>query len=210
MLCSQSGGCFGQFDVLNQFRMNIEFEQGHEPVQGAGQRPVAVQGQLVGEQLDQGHIREFIAAVGVGLTSQYLEQFGRKLFGGLLGGLGGSLGRGVGRQAASSAMTFATTYAIGRVAQRYYAAGRTIDAATLKQTFLSMLNEAKGLAPGQGVICQVTGGTEPGKAVPVSLRLLFKGRYGIVLSAEDENTRRHCACVAALVALVQAQSKGEA
>ena len=42
------------------------------------------------------------------------------------------------------------------------------------------LREAKGLAPGQGVICQVTGGTEPGKAVPVSLRLLFKGRYGIV------------------------------
>jgi len=32
-------------------------------------------------------------------------------------------------------MTFATTYAIGRVAQRYYAAGRTMDGATLKQTF---------------------------------------------------------------------------
>ncbi|MFT3689551.1 ribonuclease E/G [Paenirhodobacter sp.] len=42
------------------------------------------------------------------------------------------------------------------------------------------LREAKGLTPGQNVICQVTGGTEPGKALPVSLRLLFKGRYGIV------------------------------
>lgn len=41
------------------------------------------------------------------------------------------------------------------------------------------LREAKGLAPGQNVICQVTGGTEPGKALPVSLRLLFKGRYAI-------------------------------
>ncbi len=40
---------------------------------------------LDGVALDQGHIREFIAAVGVGLTSQYLEQFGRKLIGGLLG-----------------------------------------------------------------------------------------------------------------------------
>ena len=46
---------------------------------------------------------------------------------------------------------------IGRVAQRYYAAGRTIDAATLKQTFLSMLNEAKGLAPNyQGQIEQMS------------------------------------------------------
>ncbi|HEY0212805.1 MAG TPA: ribonuclease E/G [Paenirhodobacter sp.] len=42
------------------------------------------------------------------------------------------------------------------------------------------LREVKGLTPGQTVICQVTGGTEPGKALPVSLRLLFKGRYGIV------------------------------
>ncbi|HEY0275812.1 MAG TPA: ribonuclease E/G [Paenirhodobacter sp.] len=42
------------------------------------------------------------------------------------------------------------------------------------------LREVRGLTPGQSVICQVTGGTEPGKALPVSLRLLFKGRYGIV------------------------------
>jgi hypothetical protein len=38
-------------------------------------------GKAHGVELDQGHIREFIAAVGVGLTSQYLEQFGRKLIG---------------------------------------------------------------------------------------------------------------------------------
>lgn len=44
----------------------------------------------------------------------------------------------------------------------------------------------------------------------LELGLAIKGRYGIVLSAEDENTRRHFASVAALVALVQAQSKGEA
>ncbi len=42
------------------------------------------------------------------------------------------------------------------------------------------LREAKGLAPGQNVLVQVSGGTEPGKALPVTLRLLFKGRYGIV------------------------------
>jgi uncharacterized protein (DUF697 family) len=114
-------------------------------------------GRSFGYEMDMSNAKDFVATLGVGLTGQYLEQFGRKLFGGLLGGLGGSLGRGVGRQAASSAMTFATTYAIGRVAQRYYAAGRTIDAATLKQTFLSMLNEAKGLAPNyQGQIEQMS------------------------------------------------------
>ena len=42
-------------------------------------------GRVHGVTLDQGHIKEFIAAAGVGLTSQYLEQFGRKLLGGLLG-----------------------------------------------------------------------------------------------------------------------------
>ncbi|PJI96183.1 uncharacterized protein DUF533 [Acidovorax sp. 69] len=38
-------------------------------------------GKTHGVELDQGHIKEFIAAAGVGLTSQYLEQFGRKLLG---------------------------------------------------------------------------------------------------------------------------------
>ncbi len=51
-------------------------------------------GKAYGYEMDQGHIKEFIATVGVGLTSQYLEQFGRKLLGGLLGKLAGkTLGR---------------------------------------------------------------------------------------------------------------------
>ena len=104
-------------------------------------------GKAHGYEMDRTHAKDFLATLGVGLTSQYLEQFGRKLLGGLLGGLGGGLGRSVGRQAASSGLTFATTYALGRVAQRYYAAGRTIDAATLKQTFAGLLDEARGLAP---------------------------------------------------------------
>ena len=40
----------------------------------------------------------------------------------------------------------------------------------------------------------------------LELGLAIKGRYGIVLSADDENTRRHFASVAALAALVQSQS----
>jgi uncharacterized protein (DUF697 family)/tellurite resistance protein len=114
-------------------------------------------GKAYGYPMDMSHAKDFIATLGVGLTGQYLEQFGRKLFGGLLGSVGGGIGRGLGRQAASSAMTFATTYAIGRVAQRYYAGGRTIDSATLKQTFLSMVDEAKGIAPRyQGQIEQMS------------------------------------------------------
>jgi uncharacterized protein (DUF697 family)/tellurite resistance protein len=104
-------------------------------------------GRAHGYPMDASQARDFLATVGVGLTGQYLEQFGRKLLGGLLGGIGGGLGRSIGRQAASSGMSFATTYALGRIAQRYYASGRSIDADTLKQTFVSMLDEAKGLAP---------------------------------------------------------------
>jgi uncharacterized protein (DUF697 family)/tellurite resistance protein len=104
-------------------------------------------GRAYGYDLGREHARDFIATLGVGLTSQYVEQFGRKLLGGLLGGLGGGLGRSLGRQAASSGMSFATTYALGRVAQRYYASGRTLDTAALKQTFTALLAEARGLAP---------------------------------------------------------------
>jgi len=104
-------------------------------------------GKSYGYPMDMSHAKDFIATLGVGLTGQYLEQFGRKLLGGLLGGVGGGLGRTVGKQVASSGMTFATTFAIGRVAQRYYAGGRTLDTATLKQTFTGLLDEARGLAP---------------------------------------------------------------
>lgn len=42
------------------------------------------------------------------------------------------------------------------------------------------LRQVSGLAPGQPVLVQVTGTTEPGKAVPVTTRLLFKSRYAIL------------------------------
>lgn len=44
----------------------------------------------------------------------------------------------------------------------------------------AFLREAKGLAQGQPVLVQVTGYAEPGKAVPVTGRLLFKSKYAIV------------------------------
>ena len=96
-------------------------------------------------ELDQGHIREFIAAAGVGITSQYIEQFGRKLIGGLLGKAAGrTLGR-IGGAATGMAFSFVTTYALGQVAKRYYAGGRVMSTALLQQTFQELLQPAKRL-----------------------------------------------------------------
>ena len=42
------------------------------------------------------------------------------------------------------------------------------------------LRQISGVAPGQRLLVQVTGPAEPGKAIPVSTRLLFKSRFAIV------------------------------
>ena len=102
-------------------------------------------GQSYGFELDRGHIKDFLATVGVGLTSQYLEQAGRKLLGGLLGRVGGGLLRGVGNQAVSSGMSFASTYALGHVAKRYYAGGRKLSTQTLKDAYAQVTEQGKGL-----------------------------------------------------------------
>jgi uncharacterized protein (DUF697 family)/tellurite resistance protein len=55
-------------------------------------------GKAHGYELDRGHIKDLLAAMGVGLTGQYLEDVGRKLIGGLFGkvagGMAGALARG--------------------------------------------------------------------------------------------------------------------
>ena len=103
-------------------------------------------GKAHGFELDSGHVKDFLATAGVGLTSQYLEQAGRKLLGGLLGKLGGGLLGGVGKQAVSSSMSFATTYALGHVAKRYYAGGRQLSTQMLKEAYASTMQEAKGIS----------------------------------------------------------------
>jgi uncharacterized protein (DUF697 family)/tellurite resistance protein len=100
-------------------------------------------GEMHGVSLDQGHVKEFLAAAGVGLTSQYLEQFGRKLIGGLLGKAVGKTFGGLGRAATGVAFSFATTYALGQVARRYYAGGRQMSSDLLRQTFQGLLEPAK-------------------------------------------------------------------
>jgi ribonuclease G len=76
------------------------------------------------------------------------------------------------------------------------------------------LRQTKGLRPGSNVLVQVGGSSEPGKALPLSTRLLFKSRYAIVTpdapglnisrSIEDEEIR------ADLAALAQAGMQGAA
>jgi uncharacterized protein (DUF697 family)/tellurite resistance protein len=102
-------------------------------------------GKAHGYELDKGHITEFLATAGVGMTSQYLEQFGRKLIGGLLGQVAGELGKGLGRAATGVAFSFATTYALGQLAKKHYAGGRQMNGAALKETFQSLLTPARNL-----------------------------------------------------------------
>ena len=99
-------------------------------------------GQAHGYRLDRGAVKDLLVTMGAGVTGQYVEDIGRRLIGGLLGGkLLGGLARG----ATGAAFSFATTWAIGQVARRYYAGGRTMDAATLKATFASLVDEARQL-----------------------------------------------------------------
>ena len=107
-------------------------------------------GRAHGYELDQGHIKELLAALGVGLTGQYLEQFGRKLLGGLLGSVLGGMGRTIGKQAASSGMSFATTWALGQLAKQYYGGGRTLDAAKLKSAFAPLVAQGQTLVQRYG------------------------------------------------------------
>ena len=100
-------------------------------------------GKAYGVELDQGHIKEFIATVGVGLTSQYLEQFGRKLLGGLFGKAAGGLAGKLGQAATGMAFSFATTYALGQIAKHYYAGGRQMSNVVLRDSFQNLLGAAK-------------------------------------------------------------------
>ena len=103
-------------------------------------------GKTYGFELDKGHIKDFLATAGVGMASQYVEQIGVKLIGRVFGGglLGGLIG-GMARQAVSSGMSFSITYALGHLARRYYAGGRTFTTAVLKDTYTELLGQAQSM-----------------------------------------------------------------
>lgn len=102
-------------------------------------------GRAHGHELDAGHIKEFLATVGVGLTSQTFEQLGRKLLGGVLARVAGKGAGKVGRAATGVTFSFATTYALGQVAKRYYGGGRQLSTQLMHECFQSLLAPAKQL-----------------------------------------------------------------
>jgi uncharacterized protein (DUF697 family)/tellurite resistance protein len=103
-------------------------------------------GKSYGYELDSGHIKDFLMTAGIGMASQYVEQIGVRLVGGLFGrGLIGGLLGAAAKQAVSSGFSFATTYALGKLAVRYYAGGRVLSAQVLKDTYQALFGEAKAL-----------------------------------------------------------------
>jgi len=102
-------------------------------------------GRQHGFELSRGHITDFLTTVGVGLTSQVVEGFARRFVGNLARHMSGRMLGGLAGQAAGSAVAFGTTYALGQVAKRYYASGRTLTGAQLKEAFATLLNEGNAL-----------------------------------------------------------------
>lgn len=102
-------------------------------------------GQANGYQLDQAHLKEFLAIVGVGMTSQVLEGHVRKLFGGFAKRTLGKGAKGMASAAAGAAMSFATTYALGQAAKLYYGGGRTLELAEVKVLFHNQLEQGRVL-----------------------------------------------------------------
>jgi uncharacterized protein (DUF697 family) len=102
-------------------------------------------GHRYGYTLDRGHIRDFLATAGVGLAAQAVEGMARRFLGGLAGQLLGGVGRAVVGAGTGAAFAFASTYAIGQLANRYYAGGRKMDTAVLRDTYARLLAEGRTL-----------------------------------------------------------------
>lgn len=98
-------------------------------------RMVYAIGKQYGHTLGAGHIKEFIATLGLGATSQMLENFARKALGKLARQTLGKTAGKITKAATGPMMTFATTFAIGKVARAYYAGGRSLAAVDLRAMF---------------------------------------------------------------------------
>jgi len=108
-------------------------------------RLVYLVGNTYGVQLDSGHIKEFLAVAGVGVTSQMFENLARKVFGGLVRGAMGKTAGRFAKGATGAALTFATTHALGQVAKQYYRGGRSLDQIQLKEIFSQQVAQAQQL-----------------------------------------------------------------
>ncbi len=92
-------------------------------------------GKKYGYNLDSGHIKEFIATAGVGLTSQMVEGFARKFIGGFGKKIFGGTGKKVAGTATGALFSFASTYGLGKVALTYYSGGRKLSMDAVRAQF---------------------------------------------------------------------------
>ncbi|MEM9064785.1 MAG: DUF533 domain-containing protein [Planctomycetota bacterium] len=108
-------------------------------------RMVYAIGKQHGHTLGAGHIKEFIATLGIGATSQVVENFARKALSKFVKKTLGKTAATAVKVATGPMMTFATTYAIGRVAEAYYSGGRQLAALDLRSLFQRDLAKGKSL-----------------------------------------------------------------
>ncbi|MFO0829105.1 MAG: TerB family tellurite resistance protein [Phycisphaerales bacterium] len=100
-------------------------------------------GARFGYQLSAAHAREFLGVVGLGMSSQILEGYARKLFGSLTRGVLGGMAGALAGYATGPAVTFAATYALGHVAKQYYAGGRTLSAIDLRAVYERAMDQGR-------------------------------------------------------------------
>ncbi|HEX8371988.1 MAG TPA: DUF533 domain-containing protein [Chthoniobacterales bacterium] len=124
-----------------------------------------------GVQLDRKSIVEFMAAAGIGMTSQVFESFARRLTQKLGKTVAGNMGSKIGGSLGGMAMSFGTTYALGQLAKLYYDNSRTLNLETLKTKYPPLLAEGKALA--QKYSAEITQQTQ--KLQGAGLSSLFKG-----------------------------------
>lgn len=102
-------------------------------------------GKRYGHDLSLSSAKEFLATIGIGMTSQVVESYLTKLVQGATKKFAGKMVGGLLSQATESAIAFATTYAIGHAANRYYASGKNISMDQVKEVFGQMLNQGRTL-----------------------------------------------------------------
>ena len=95
--------------------------------------------------LELTHDLEFLATIGVGMTSQVVESYLSRLVRGATKRFAGKMIGSLAGQATESAIAFATTYAIGQAAKSYYASGRTLSMDQLREIFSRMLDQGRNL-----------------------------------------------------------------
>jgi uncharacterized protein (DUF697 family)/tellurite resistance protein len=102
-------------------------------------------GKTHGVELNRSNIKDFLATAGVGLGSQVVEGFARKLMAGFGKKLAGKMAGRAASEITGSAFSFGTTYAIGHIAERYYSGGGRLGTAEIKSLFSTLGAQGKEL-----------------------------------------------------------------